>query len=64
MLKKNLPVVAPPISIIHFESLPISRELKGRTRTATFTEDMLTAGGPGGLYLNIYNICNQREKML
>lgn len=31
-------VVFPVICIIHLESLPISRELKGRTRTATFTE--------------------------
>lgn len=34
-------VVAPLISMIHFDSLPISRELNGRTRTATFTEDIL-----------------------
>lgn len=33
-------MVAPLISMIHFDSLPISRELNGRTRTATFTEDM------------------------
>lgn len=36
----NLPVVAPFISIIHFDSRPISRELKGLTRTATLTDDM------------------------
>lgn len=26
--------------MIHFESRPISRELNGRTRTATLTDDM------------------------
>lgn len=31
-------VVLPCIWIIHFESLLVSLELKGRTRTATFTE--------------------------
>lgn len=36
-----LPVVAPLISIMHFDSLAISRELKGRTRTATLTDDIL-----------------------
>lgn len=35
-----LPVVAPLISMIHFDSRDISRELKGRTRTATLTDDM------------------------
>lgn len=38
--KFNLPVVAPLMSMIHFDSRPISRELKGRTRTATLTDDM------------------------
>lgn len=28
------------MSMIHFDSRPISRELKGRTRTATLTDDM------------------------
>lgn len=27
--------------MIHLQSLDVSRLLKGRTRTATFTEDML-----------------------
>lgn len=36
----NLPVVAPLISMMHFDSRPISRELNGRTRTATLTDDM------------------------
>lgn len=34
-------VVAPVISMMHFESRLISRELNGRTRTATFTDDIL-----------------------
>lgn len=34
-------VVAPFISMMHFDSRDISRELNGRTRTATFTEDIL-----------------------
>lgn len=38
---KDSPVVAPSISMMHFDSRPISRELKGRTRTATLTDDML-----------------------
>jgi len=33
-------VVLPPISMMHLHSLEISRLLKGRTRTATFTDDM------------------------
>lgn len=33
-------MVAPLISMMHFDSRPISRELNGRTRTATFTDDM------------------------
>jgi len=36
------PVVAPAISMMHFDSLAISRELKGRTRTATLTDDILS----------------------
>lgn len=35
-----LPVILPCISMIHFESRAISRELKGRTRTATLTDDI------------------------
>lgn len=33
-------VVLSNISMIHFESREISRELKGRTRTATLTDDI------------------------
>lgn len=33
-------VVLSNISIIHFESREISRELNGRTRTATLTDDI------------------------
>lgn len=33
-------VVLSYISMIHFESREISRELKGRTRTATLTDDI------------------------
>lgn len=33
-------VVFPPISMIHLHSLEISRLLKGRTLTATLTDDM------------------------
>lgn len=36
-------VMLPAISMIHFESRPISRELKGRTRTATLTDDIVYA---------------------
>lgn len=45
ILKKYLLVEFPCICIIHFDSLPISLELKGRTLTATFTEapDMVEA---------------------
>lgn len=39
-------VVLSNISMIHFDSRPISRELKGRTRTATFTDDILAVRGP------------------
>jgi hypothetical protein len=34
-------VVLPPIFIIHLHSRDISLLLKGRTRTATFTDDMI-----------------------
>lgn len=37
----HLPVVAPFISMMHFDSRAISRELNGRTRTATLTDDIL-----------------------
>jgi hypothetical protein len=37
-------VVLSSISIMHFESRVISRLLNGRTRTATFTEDMIEVG--------------------
>lgn len=33
-------MVLPPIFIMHLQSLVISRLLNGRTRTATFTEDI------------------------
>jgi hypothetical protein len=36
-------VVLPLISMMQFDSREISRELKGRTRTATFTDDMMWA---------------------
>lgn len=38
VFKKYLLVEFPCICIMHFDSLPISLELKGRTLTATFTE--------------------------
>lgn len=37
----DLQVVFPPISMMHLHSFEISLLLKGRTRTATFTEDMV-----------------------
>lgn len=41
-------VVLPCIWMIHFDSLPVSLELKGRTRTATLTDapDMFETSGP------------------
>lgn len=36
-------VMLPDISMMHFASRKISRVLKGRTRTATFTDDMLAS---------------------
>lgn len=36
-------VMLPAISMMHFASRVISRVLKGRTRTATFTDDMLAS---------------------
>lgn len=35
-------IYLPFISMIHFDSREISRELKGLTLTATLTEDMVT----------------------
>ena len=37
----HLPVVLSDISMMHLESRLTSRELNGRTRTATLTDDMI-----------------------
>lgn len=39
-------VVLPVISMMHLQSRAISRELNGRTRTATFTDDMAAVAAP------------------